>query len=264
MRKLFVTAALALLPLAAQAQFNLGLRLGYAPAMGDAEKDLAMSDVIKSQIPIQVDAMYTVAPDVAVGAYLSYGFGQVDFDGMCDLGGVDCSGRSTRVGLQAAYTFSNASPTFLPWVGAGFGYEWGSMTAELGGFKAEQKARGFEFLNLQAGGEVLHRAVPPVQRRAVLELRDEHPDVRRHHGRLPRERGGVRLDRGQGPPPVVRVRLPREVRALGRSLAGRGEAAALRAAVAASAPASAPAGAVPRSPGRKFLARVTRVVEARV
>jgi hypothetical protein len=153
MRKLFVTAALALLPLAAQAQFNLGLRLGYAPAMGDAEKDLAMSDVIKSQIPIQVDAMYTVAPDVAVGAYLSYGFGQVDFDGMCDLGGVDCSGRSTRVGLQAAYTFSNASPTFLPWVGAGFGYEWGSMTAELGGFKAEQKARGFEFLNLQAGGD---------------------------------------------------------------------------------------------------------------
>jgi hypothetical protein len=153
MRKLFVIAALALLPLAAQAQFNLGLRLGYAPAMGDAEKDLAMSDVIKSQIPIQVDAMYTVAPDVAVGAYLSYGFGQVDFDGMCDLGGVDCSGRSTRVGLQAAYTFSNASPTFLPWVGAGFGYEWGSMTAELGGLKAEQKARGFEFLNLQAGGD---------------------------------------------------------------------------------------------------------------
>jgi hypothetical protein len=153
MRKLFVLAALALLPLAAQAQFNLGLRLGYAPAMGDAMEDAKLSDVIKSQIPIQVDAMYTVAPDLAVGAYLSYGFGQVDFDGLCDLGGVDCSGRSTRLGLQAAYTFSNASPTFLPWVGAGFGYEWASLTAEAGGLKAEQKASGFEFLNLQAGGE---------------------------------------------------------------------------------------------------------------
>lgn len=152
MRKLLIVAALALLPLGAQAQFNLGLRLGYAPAMGDAEKDAKMSDVVKSQIPIQLDAMYTVAPDLAVGAYLSYGFGQVALDEVCDISGVDCSARSTRLGLQAAYTFSKASSSFLPWVGAGFGYEWASLEAEASGASAEFKMRGFEFLNLQAGG----------------------------------------------------------------------------------------------------------------
>lgn len=153
MRRLFMIAALALLPLAAEAQLSLGLRLGYAPAFGDAEKDVSMSDVAKSQIPIQVDAMYAVAPDLSVGAYLSYGFAKAEFLGICDNSGVDCTARSTRVGLQAAYTFRNASPSFLPWVGAGFGYEWASLNAELFGVEAESSASGFEFLNLQAGAD---------------------------------------------------------------------------------------------------------------
>jgi outer membrane protein W len=153
MRKLLMMAAVALLPLTAQAQFNLAFRVGYAPAMGDAEEESPLSDLVKSQVPIQVDAMYTVVPDLAVGAYFSYGFGQVDLDGACDIDGVDCSGRSVRLGLQAAYSFSEVSPTFIPWLGAGFGYEWATIKAEYGGFEGEDKADGFEFLNLQAGAD---------------------------------------------------------------------------------------------------------------
>lgn len=156
MRKLLVLGAVSIAlasPTASRAQFSLGARVGYALAMGDAEKDVTLSDFVKSQVPIQVDAMYNVVPDFAIGAYFSYGFAQVDFDGACDESGVDCSGSSIRLGAQAAYTFSKVSPTFVPWLGVGLGYEWATMKAEIGPYEAELKSDGFEFLNLQAGGD---------------------------------------------------------------------------------------------------------------
>jgi hypothetical protein len=149
MRKLLTIAVLALLPLAAEAQFNFGLRLGYAPAMGDAMKDAKMSDGVKSQIPIQLDAMYAVAPDFSLGAYVSYGFGQLA-SGACDAG-VSCSASDTRFGIQGLYSFSKVSTAFVPWVGAGIGYEVASYSMEADGEKLELDLSGWEFLNLQAG-----------------------------------------------------------------------------------------------------------------
>lgn len=150
MRRLLTIAVLALLPIAAQAQFNLGLRLGYAPAMGDVMKDTKMTDGVKSQIPIQLDAMYQLSPDLSVGAYLSYGFGQLASDACVE--GASCSASDTRFGLQGLYSFNKVGTAFVPWLGAGFGYEWASLEAEASGASAEFKMRGFEFLNLQAGG----------------------------------------------------------------------------------------------------------------
>jgi hypothetical protein len=149
MRKLFTIAVLALLPLAAEAQLNLGLRLGYAPAMGDAMKDAKMSEGVKSQIPIQLDAMFGVTPDLSVGAYVSYGFGQLA-SGACDAG-VSCSASDTRFGLQGLYSFNAAGAAFVPWVGAGIGYEVASYSMEADGEKLEFDLSGWEFLNLQAG-----------------------------------------------------------------------------------------------------------------
>ena len=73
---LFAVAALSA-PAAAHAQISLGLRLAYAPSFGDAVEDGELSDGVRSQIPVQVDAMYRLNPSVSLGGYFSYGFGQV-------------------------------------------------------------------------------------------------------------------------------------------------------------------------------------------
>jgi hypothetical protein len=156
MRKLLMLGSLVALlsPVASQAQFTLGLRLGYAPAMGDAAKNEKMSDGVKAQIPIQADALYRVNKDVAVGAYFGYGFGQTgSLEGLCDIGGIDCSSKVMRVGVQGTYTFNQVQAPLVPWAGVGFGYELGSMEVSGGGEKATFDYSGFEFLNLQVGGD---------------------------------------------------------------------------------------------------------------
>jgi outer membrane protein W len=167
MRRLLVLGAVAIavvLPTVSQAQFTLGARLGYAPAMGDAFKNATtgeaskMSDGLKSQIPIQLDAAYRVTKEIAIGAYFAYGFGQVGglFKDDCDASGQDCSASDVRLGLQAFYTFTQVSPQFTPWAGIGFGYEWGTAKATGGGFADESMTlKGFEFLNLQLGGDYM-------------------------------------------------------------------------------------------------------------
>jgi hypothetical protein len=143
MRKLLVLAAL-LLPTVSFAQFQVGARVGFAPAMGDAQKDFAMSDSVKSQIPLQLDAAYKVTKDIAVGGYFSYGIGQAE----CDEG-VDCSANIMRFGVQGLYTFNSLQLPLVPWAGVGFGYEIAS--GEVGG--VDIGSSGFELLNLQAGGD---------------------------------------------------------------------------------------------------------------
>jgi hypothetical protein len=151
MRKLLMLAAL-LVPMASQAQVQLGLRVGYAPAMGEAEKDFKMSDGLKSQIPLQLDALYKVTKDIGVGAYFAYGFGQVDITDVCE-DGVDCSGNVMRFGVQGHYTFNQLKSPLVPWAGLGFGYEIGKAKAEQGSQSIEVTYSGFEFLNLQVGGD---------------------------------------------------------------------------------------------------------------
>ncbi len=157
MRKLLMVAVLAALaiPTASHAQFQLGLRLGYAPAMGDAAKDAPLKDGIKSQIPIQIDAMYKITPEWAAGLYFSYGFGQVGSaeQDSCDAFGVDCSMTVMRFGAQGTYTFTKVSPSFVPWAGLGIGYEALTEKVALGGASVSQDITGWEFLNLQVGGD---------------------------------------------------------------------------------------------------------------
>jgi hypothetical protein len=43
--------------------------------------------------------------------------------------------------------------SFAPWVGVGIGYEVTSMTASLAGASASTDFSGFEFVNLQLGGD---------------------------------------------------------------------------------------------------------------
>jgi opacity protein-like surface antigen len=157
MRRLLMIGAVmaaVLVPTASSAQFTLGARLGYGFGMGDVGGDLAMSDWVKSQVPVQIDALFRVSPNLGIGGYFSYGFGQTggDIGDACDISGVDCSARVTRLGLQAIYSFATAGQ-LVPWAGAGIGYEWNTLEIEEAGESFDATWKGFEFLNLQAGAD---------------------------------------------------------------------------------------------------------------
>lgn len=157
MRKLLLLALAALaVPAASHAQVQLGVRVGYAPAMGDAAKDLKMKDFgVKAQIPIQLEAGYRVTPDLVAGLYGSYGIGQTDssgFFGACGAGGVSCSGSTLRFGVQGLYTFSAVKAPLVPWAGVGLGWEQAKTKISVGGATGEFTLDGVE-LALQVGGD---------------------------------------------------------------------------------------------------------------
>ena len=109
-------------------------------------------------VPIQLDALYEVFPNLAVGVYGSYGVGEPDeaaFDGACAGDPrFDCSASVARAGAQAIYSLRMVSPRFVPWVGLGFGYEWATARAKASGDSSDLTVdmSGFE-LDLQLGAE---------------------------------------------------------------------------------------------------------------
>lgn len=150
MKKPLLLAALSLLllPPAARAQWTAGLRLGYARAGGNAAGGSPMSDGVKGQLPVQLEGGYRVWRDLTVGAYGSYGPGQVG--ATCD--GASCSASVLRLGVQASWQFGRLLGA-LPWAGAGFGYEWANYKATDGGDQLQVRLRGLELLSVQGGAD---------------------------------------------------------------------------------------------------------------
>lgn len=135
---------------AAEEGFEVGARLGYGIAMGDAAEGLEMGDFVSGQIPLWLDVGYRIMPALMVGGYLQYGFGILggDVSDACDATGADCSASVVRLGAQGQYHFMPWEAVD-PWVGLGIGYEWASQSIGDASFGA----RGFEFLNLQGGAD---------------------------------------------------------------------------------------------------------------
>lgn len=129
----------------------LGLRLGYGLPMGSAigGGDAKLSELVASQIPIQLDIGYWVIPNLLVGVYGQYAFGVLanDVSKGCDALGTDCRAFGMRLGLQGQYHFL-PSERLNPWVGLGIGYEWNELSAAAG---VDVNYHGFEFAMLQAG-----------------------------------------------------------------------------------------------------------------
>jgi hypothetical protein len=159
MRRLLLISTLAalLVPTASHAQFQLGLRLGYAPAMGDAmqvkgaTEASKMSDGVKSQVPVQIDANYKFAKDMAAGLYFSYGFGQVGTQIKNDVNPATVSASAIRVGAQGNYTFSSVAAPLVPWAGVFLGYEQAKLSLGSGA-SGDLTLSGYE-LGLQLGGD---------------------------------------------------------------------------------------------------------------
>lgn len=159
MRRLLLIGSLAalLVPTASHAQFQLGLRVGYAPAMGDALQEKGapsaskMSDTVKSQVPVQLDASYKFTKDVAAGLYFSYGFGQVGSQIKTDVSPASVSASAIRVGAQGNYTFSSLASPLVPWAGVFVGYEQAKLSLSSGA-SGDFTLSGYE-LGLQVGGD---------------------------------------------------------------------------------------------------------------
>lgn len=152
MRRFFLSLGVlaVLVPAAAQAQWTVGARTGYAIAMGDAGGTLKMTDMTNGQIPLQLDIGYRLANvPLTVGGYLSYGFGSVSGDAKntCDALGESCSTSSLRIGAQLSYSFADPKEQMAPWIGAGLGYDRFTLT-ESG---QDVTLTGWEFLILQGG-----------------------------------------------------------------------------------------------------------------
>lgn len=149
MKKLLSIALLAsaLLPGAARAQWTIGLRTGYAVGAGSAVKGSRMSDGVKSQVPLQLDAGYRLLPRLEVGGYGSFGLAQVG--SICQG---SCSASVLRVGVQGAWHF-DPFRQIHPWAGAGLGYEWSRYRVRDGGDTLRVTLHGLELLQLQGGAD---------------------------------------------------------------------------------------------------------------
>lgn len=162
MRKLLLAAALMLaLPTASQAQFGLGLRLGYGVPGGDIMKGTGgatnpkYTDAIKSSMPFQLDAMFKTSRTTAAGLYLGYASntvgGQSKAD--CNASGDKCSSYTFRAGLQ--FTGDLLDLGFISlWGGVGTGYESFNFKQEGGGIKQEIQLRGWEWATISAGADI--------------------------------------------------------------------------------------------------------------
>lgn len=165
MKKMFAlisitVAAMAAAPARADdSGFTLALRAGYGIPMGDILVDQgvaeSLSDNISGKIPLWIDVGYRINKAVFVGAYFQYGIGFVNestaFGGACQLG-ASCSAYNMRFGIEGIYNFS-PDASFAPWAGLGVGYEIANLSAEFAGQKASGTVRGFEYVNLQVGGD---------------------------------------------------------------------------------------------------------------
>jgi len=145
-----------------QGGFALGLRVGYAFPMGKEGRTPGetgsddLSDDISGMVPLWIDVGYRINPSLYVGGFFQYGFALVNTDKNPGCNQVSCSAHDIRFGANLHYHIRPAA-SFDPWLGAGIGYEVLSFkisTAVLGQtFVADGNVQGFEFLNLQAGGD---------------------------------------------------------------------------------------------------------------
>jgi hypothetical protein len=131
---------------------DLSVRTGFALPFGktDADATQSISDEINGGIPLALEAAARINPMFSAGLMFQWVPLLVKNTTQNNCGnGVDCSGSVYHLGAEALLHFPQ--PGLVPWVGAGAGYEWLSLTASSGGTSASAGASGFEFLFLQAG-----------------------------------------------------------------------------------------------------------------
>ncbi len=148
--------------------FTAALRAGYGLALGDADGTTKLSDIYSGQIPFWADVGYRIDRSMFVGAFFQYGLAFLNKDNfvdpttgtpVCNQSGVSCSGYSMRFGVEFLYNFM-PDASFAPWGGIGVGYEIAKASLDVSGVSASVGVKGFEFANLQLGGD--YRVSPDI------------------------------------------------------------------------------------------------------
>ena len=139
---------------------EVGLRTGYSLPLGSVQGGVngqpsqALGDALSGMLPIWVDAGYRLNPNMMVGAFFQYGIGFVNTSKAtgCSQNGVSCSANDLMFGAQFHYHLM-PDQTIDPWAGIGIGYEILSASASAGGQSAGSSYSGFQFVNVQVGGD---------------------------------------------------------------------------------------------------------------
>lgn len=132
---------------------EIGGRLGYGIPLGQIadDEDADLDEFASGVVPFWLDLGGRVSPELMVGGFLQLGVGfPGDLFPGCDQSSVDCSITHIRVGAQLHYHLMPFQAVD-PWLGAGLGYEWLTLSASNDVQDTSITAHGFEFANLQAG-----------------------------------------------------------------------------------------------------------------
>ena len=160
-RTLPIVAACLLFPGVAVAQYGdapseananlqgatLSAGVGYGTAFGEDVKNDTLSDSISGQIPLEAELGYRVNPLFSFGLTFQYAFLMTK---NC-ASGESCSASDTSLGFAARLHFAT-DQSFSPWISAGLGYEWLSVSASAGGQSMDMTLKGLEY-DFQVGGD---------------------------------------------------------------------------------------------------------------
>jgi hypothetical protein len=153
MRKVSLAAVAAVLlaaPLAADAQLQLGARLGYSIPSGESDKGYKISDITTGQIPITLEIGYR-SGNFSPGLFLDIAPGILNSDrsNACDASGVTCATLGLRFGVQGNFAFAPTEPV-SPWIGGRLAIESLAYAEAVGGTSMSLGFGGWG-LGLQGG-----------------------------------------------------------------------------------------------------------------
>ncbi len=133
---------------------DLAVRVGYAIPFGDVDGDRgSLSGRVSGAVPFIIEAGYRFDRHFTLGPYFQYAIAQIEENANTGCtNNTNCSGWVVRAGLEGLYHLDLKS-VIAPWVGLGFGYEWTNYTGNVGNVGVSASANGWEFINLQAGGD---------------------------------------------------------------------------------------------------------------
>jgi hypothetical protein len=155
MTKFLKVAGLALammvLPSVAQAQLQLGARLGYAIPGQYIAQDTPLWQETSSQIPFMLEAGWRFN-QFSLAAYFQYSSGQVasQLKSQCDAIGASCSTYGMNYGIEGTWNFAPKAG-LQPWLGARIGIEYLQEKIDAGALgNLTQSASAWSY-GLQAG-----------------------------------------------------------------------------------------------------------------
>jgi hypothetical protein len=142
---------------------TLGLRVGGGVPYGRTAAAAALSDELRFTLPVTAELTFaTITPRLSMGPFLQYAAGALSRSaplgsGACSDTASGCSdGRVLRLGWQLVWNLHD-SGRVSTWAAAGTAYQSLGYSARDSGGSGTVTYRGWEWLNVQLGANLLQR-----------------------------------------------------------------------------------------------------------